>query len=487
MTANLYGAADRVAKAGDTMTGPLVLDGSPALQVPAAAALGSVLTSDGAGNMSLQVPGVVSGVAWTSVRSHGAAGNGTTNDTSAIQAAITAAGVGGTVYFPAGTYLISSSLMILQGQTWAGDGWQSVIKQANSSNLSTLVTTSTTAFPTSDVLIRDLMIDGNRTNNAGATCYGLYLYALQYSMIHRVRVQNVNGDAYRIDGSSGGLFSDSSSTVHLEDCWAYSCANNGLVTTSFAADIHVLGGDYGFCGASAMTLQGGSGSVRSAVLWGVTGGPGLTIGAQAIQVTGCNIEGNSQQGIVVNQYGSYALISACKIYDNSLGGSGSYDGILVNGVSGTPTTGVIIDGCQIFPSIASGGTTERCAINLGTYHQQCQVVGNNVGFAASGAVWAPSNSLITGEGTSDYVVGNPGFNPVGPLTMGSLTSLAPTGTTYTNPWGLPVTVYVTGGTVTAIAVNGTTTGLTSGAFRLGPGQTIKFTYTGTPTWVWIGD
>ena len=487
MTANLYGAADRVAKAGDTMTGPLVLSGTPPLEVTSGVAAGNVLTLDASGNVTPQPPGAVSGVAWVNVRSRGATGNGTTNDTAAVQAAITAAGVGGGVYFPAGTYVISSSLMMLGGQLWVGDGWQSVIKQANGSNLSTLVTTSTTSLPTSNVLIRDLMIDGNRTNNTGSTCYGLYLYATQYSMVHRVRVQNMNGDAYRIDGSSSGGFSGTSSTIHLVDCWAYGCANNGLVTTSFAADVHILGGDFGFCGASAITMQGGSSSIRDAVLWGVTGGPGLTIGAQAIQVTNCNVEGNYQQGIVVNQYGSYALISGCKVYDNSTAGNGSYDGIFINGVSGTSVTGVIVSNCQIFPDAFAGGTTQRYAINLGTYHQQCQIVGNNVGFAGSSASWAPSNSLVTGEGQSDYVVGNPGFNPVGPLSMGTLVSLAPTGTTYTNPWGLPVTVYVTGGTVTAIAVNGTATGLTSGAFRLGPGQTIKFTYTGTPAWVWIGD
>jgi len=47
------------------------------------------------------------------VRDYGAKGNGTTDDTAAIQAAINALpATGGTVYFPAGTYLISSSLIV---------------------------------------------------------------------------------------------------------------------------------------------------------------------------------------------------------------------------------------------------------------------------------------------------------------------------------------------------------------------------------------
>lgn len=55
----------------------------------------------------------------------------------------------------------------------------------------------------------------------------------------------------------------------------------------------------------------------------------------------------------------------------------------------------------------------------------------------------------------------------------------------TNTTGYDVTVYVTGGTITEIDVNGTNTGLTAGTFRVANGGTIKLTYTGSPTWVWM--
>lgn len=53
MVAGGYGAVDRVAKAGDTMTGSLVLGGSPPVNVPGATS-GQVLVSDGSGNMTPQ-------------------------------------------------------------------------------------------------------------------------------------------------------------------------------------------------------------------------------------------------------------------------------------------------------------------------------------------------------------------------------------------------------------------------------------------------
>jgi hypothetical protein len=56
------------------------------------------------------------------VKSYGAIGDGTTNDTAAINAAITAAGTNGTVFFPKGTYLVTSTLQMLTGQCFLGDG-----------------------------------------------------------------------------------------------------------------------------------------------------------------------------------------------------------------------------------------------------------------------------------------------------------------------------------------------------------------------------
>lgn len=85
----------------------------------------------------------------TSVKQYGAKGDGVTNDTAAINAAAIAIGVGGTLYFPAGTYAVSGTLAQLPGQIWLGVGWHdtagtflfgggSVILQKSLSNIATL-------------------------------------------------------------------------------------------------------------------------------------------------------------------------------------------------------------------------------------------------------------------------------------------------------------------------------------------------------------
>lgn len=54
-----------------------------------------------------------------------------------------------------------------------------------------------------------------------------------------------------------------------------------------------------------------------------------------------------------------------------------------------------------------------------------------------------------------------------------------------NPFLQDCLVYVSGGTVTAIVINGVTTGLTSGTFLVEANQTIAITQSAAPTWVWV--
>lgn len=58
---------------------------------------------------------------------------------------------------------------------------------------------------------------------------------------------------------------------------------------------------------------------------------------------------------------------------------------------------------------------------------------------------------------------------------------------YTNASGSDCYVVVSGGTVSDIAVSGSSTGKTSGTFLVPDGETITLTYTVAPTWKWYGN
>jgi hypothetical protein len=56
-----------------------------------------------------------------------------------------------------------------------------------------------------------------------------------------------------------------------------------------------------------------------------------------------------------------------------------------------------------------------------------------------------------------------------------------------NPFGFDTSVYVAHGTVTGIAIDGISTGLVSGLFRVPRDTTITLTYKAAPIWTWYAD
>ena len=98
-----------------------------------------------------------------SVKDFGAVGDGTTDDTTAIQAAITwAVSAGKTVYVPAGTYLCGT-LVVASGMKLVGESSKTAIIKAKNSLNAGLITSS--GVENNDIYIQSLRFDGNSANN----------------------------------------------------------------------------------------------------------------------------------------------------------------------------------------------------------------------------------------------------------------------------------------------------------------------------------
>lgn len=106
----------------------------------------------------------------------------------------------------------------------------------------------------------------------------------------------------------------------------------------------------------------------------------------------------------------------------------------------------------------------------------CQVENNDVLGNLTGTF-----AFTTAPSGGFYVRWNNNYNPRGIITAPTVPA---TSVATANSYGADATVFITGGTVTSILVNSTTTGLTSGAIPLGPNASITINYSAAPTWQW---
>jgi len=139
-----------------------------------------------------------------SVKNYGAKGDGSTDDTAAIQAAIDAvhnAG-GGEVFVPAGTYIIApaTGIQVKSSVMLRGAGKATIFKVATGANTTGNVVKSESW---SDVVLRDFCIDGNRAGQSSGTNYGIYVAASANSKVERVWVRDMTGVGIHIYNSDG--------------------------------------------------------------------------------------------------------------------------------------------------------------------------------------------------------------------------------------------------------------------------------------------
>jgi Pectate lyase superfamily protein len=110
------------------------------------------------------------------VREHGAKGNGFTNDTAAIQAAIDNSVSGSIIYFPRGTYLVDTfKVMSRSGLTFLGEGFDSIVRRIPSAGR------IATFEGSADIVIKDIAFDNNGIIPFG----GIAFYDMR-----RVRIEN---------------------------------------------------------------------------------------------------------------------------------------------------------------------------------------------------------------------------------------------------------------------------------------------------------
>jgi hypothetical protein len=155
---------------------------------------------------------------WVNVKSYGAKGDGVTDDTAAIQAAIGAAGVSGVVRVPAGRYRLTSALAKTAGVSFIGAGAHASVLVKDHTGSGIVISTG----------------DGNEGNTDRAIVQGFSIVAPTWNGAQQ---------------SGIGMDLTNASRVAFRDVRVADIATGWKITTTYASEfqnVHVDRATYGF-------------------------------------------------------------------------------------------------------------------------------------------------------------------------------------------------------------------------------------------------
>jgi hypothetical protein len=318
-------------------------------------------TSDSGRAKKLQVTNLQE-VTTFNVKSFGALGDDTNDDTAEIQAAITAceSAGGGVVAFPNGTYKISSSLIInghydikLQG------GGTATIKNIGTSDAIRVGSASEVRI--GFIEINNLIVLGNALSRDG----------IQLTKLNDVKIE----DCQVLQNGRAGILGSDTYSMTIRDCHINKNESNGMY----------------------MTSAGGNNLLVEACKVDENGGYGLAVEGTSYSVTlfGNAFEFNEQGGVyaaachnvnIINNY--FELNTAYSVYINAsvIGVNIIGNDFFTNGVYGISVSGITIEG----NTFEQGGVElidSTTNVKLGVNN----MVGGGTIVIPAGSLWLPQN------------------------------------------------------------------------------------------------
>lgn len=438
------------------------------------------------------------------VKGYGAQGNGQNDDIQAIQDAVDAASAigGGQVFLPNGTYLVSKKIVMKPGVTLNGSSMNAtIIKLKDNSNTSVIE-----AVSANHVEIWNLTVNANKANQTAG--HGIFMHT----------VDAVVSDVKVIDSKEQGIVAWENVTGNITRCIVTGAGKCGIRSVFGNSSLSITECDVSYCFESGILLENAKGSqIHNCKTHHNTAdgenSNGISIQSDEVRVISCESYSNFNAGIYSTN--SKTTVIGCHSHHNMLGydiyagsakrtdfvtigntfkynsskGHSAYwaDNIISSGniISDNTDHGVEFDSCQhvIFTenevyfnsqygvNVRSSVPTFKCNDML--------ITSNDLSRNGSGAV-----RLEAGNDRYIHAKGNVGQSPIGYI--GSPPAMPATGVQLVNPYGYDIRLFITGGTVSAIKINGNTVGITSGMVYLAATEAISIDYSAAPTWRWFG-
>lgn len=298
-----------------------------------------------------------------SVKDYGATGDGVTDDTAAIQAAInyvqatTSNGPTCVVYFPPGAY-ISSRLTTAAGiAQFRGAGeYSSVIKLKAAAN-QTLFEIHAQCVATFD----GLYLDGNKANQTAGTSHGIhFLPHTSYVLAGSIRNCQIVG--FRTDGVKGSAFRNQ---LYIDTTDIRNNTNNGVTQDLDAVDWFLSNIEVGSNGQIGIDINGLAHIINFTSY--LNGSSGVKFGSRlrhSVLFSGQidQNQGNGLEVVVAAGLETNLLVCGVRFNDNSQGATNTYDHISL-----TDTDGVMIMGCAFLDSQLSPVSSVQPRYCVGIY------------------------------------------------------------------------------------------------------------------------
>lgn len=262
------------------------------------------------------------------VKDYGAVGNGVADDTVAIQAAVTAAQlVGGTVFLPTGTYLISARLLITKNVALVGSGWGSIIKvDASVARFLPILVEGVAYAAINGVVLRDFKLDGSLKGQLDAGL--IQLNNAVDVLVDRVWV---TGGGTPGESSSSGVSGIVTSAGAIGEIGTSGTIQHSLIEATTKSGINI-------------STQSRNVTVRDNIIRNCTGNtntPGIQVlGGINVEIVNNKVHNNQGIGIYSATTGTnpwynamYILIEGNHVYSNGQGTVEGY-GIAVRNSAG---------------------------------------------------------------------------------------------------------------------------------------------------------
>ncbi|HET7629790.1 MAG TPA: right-handed parallel beta-helix repeat-containing protein, partial [Candidatus Saccharimonadales bacterium] len=312
-----------------------------------------------------------------------------------IQAAINALPAqGGTVYLMEGTYTIDTNITLPSNVTLAGSGEATIIKFKNSVGAGTFYALTNSGSVT-NITIRDLQLDGNKSNNAtgSPTMMGIRLSSAGSgsgtSTVLGARISGVTAKNFRNNG------------IAIYDSLNVTVQNNGAINN----DVYGIVFD-NFNLANNLTTVSKNLITNNRTAGNLTG---IGVYSQAgTSVTNNISEGNSAYGIDFE--------AAQGAVTGNIAGKNGWDGIFIAETNENDVTG---------NKIYDSGTVDATKSGLTISNSDRNIIGNNTITDTAGTGYAIN--IINSTSDNNYL-GNNTFSGTGASSIND----AGTGTVYAN-------------------------------------------------------